>query len=40
MYNFRDYPDEKLQRVVDGRNYTPEAKKAARNLLYCRKYDE
>ncbi len=40
MYNFRDYSDEKLQRVVDGRDYTPEAKKAARNLLYCRKYDE
>ena len=27
MYNFRDYSDEKLQRVVDGRDYTPEAKK-------------
>ena len=39
-YNFRDYPDEKLQRVVDGRDYTPEAKKAARNLLYRRKYGE
>ena len=40
MHNFRDYPDEKLQRVVDGRDYTPEAKKPPRNLLYCRKYDE
>ena len=39
-YNFRDYPDEKLQRVVDGRDYTPEAKKAARSLLYRRKYGE
>ena len=27
MYNFRDYSDEKLQRVVDGRDYTPKAKK-------------
>lgn len=40
MYNFRDYPDEKLQRVADGKGYTPEAKKAARNLLYRRKYGE
>ena len=39
-YSFRDYPDEKLQRVVDGRDYTPEAKKAARSLLYRRKYGE
>ena len=38
MYNFWDYPDEKLQRVADGKGYTPEAKKAARNLLYRRKY--
>lgn len=39
-YSFRDYPDEKLQRVVDGKGYTPEAKKAARNLRYRRKYGE
>ena len=40
MYNFRDYPDEKLQRVADGKGYTPEAQKAARNLLCRRKYGE
>ena len=39
-HSFRDYPDEKLQRVADGKDYTPEAKKAARNLLYRRKYGE
>lgn len=40
MYNFQDYSDEKLQRVADGKGYTPEAQKAARNLLYRRKYGE
>ena len=30
---FRDYPTKKLQKVIDGRDYLPEAKKAARNLL-------
>ena len=30
---FRDYPAKKLQKVIDGRDYLPEAKKAARNLL-------
>ena len=40
VYKFRDYPDEKLQRVIDGRGYVPEAKKAARKLLYRRKYGD
>ena len=30
---FRDYPEKKLQKVIDGRDYLPEAKKAAQNLL-------
>ena len=30
---FRDYSAKKLQKVVDGRDYLPEAKKAAQNLL-------
>lgn len=30
---FRDYSEKKLQKVIDGRDYLPEAKKAARNLL-------
>lgn len=30
---FRDYPAKKLQKVIDGRDYLPEAKKAARNLM-------
>ena len=30
---FRDYPAKKLQKVIDGRDYLPEAKKAAQNLL-------
>lgn len=30
---FQDYPVKKLQKVVDGRDYLPEAKKAAQNLL-------
>ena len=40
MYNFRDYSDEKLQQVIDGKDYVPEAKKAAKQLLYRRKYGE
>jgi len=32
--------DEKLQKVAEGRDYTPEAKKAAKNLLYHRRYGE
>ena len=30
---FRDYSVKKLQKVIDGRDYLPEAKKAAQNLL-------
>ena len=30
---FRDYPVKKLQKVIEGRDYLPEAKKAAQNLL-------
>ena len=30
---FADYPAKKLQKVIDGRDYLPEAKEAARNLL-------
>ena len=30
---FADYPARKLQKVIDGKDYLPEAKKAARNLL-------
>jgi len=37
---FRDYPVEKLQKVIDGRDYVPAAKKAAKNLLYRRRYGE
>lgn len=40
MYNFRDYSDEKLQQVIGGKDYVPEAKKAAKQLLYRRKYGE
>ena len=40
MYNFRDYSNEKLQQVIDGKDYVPEAKKAAKQLLYRRKYGE
>ena len=40
MYNFREYSDEKLQQVIDGKGYVPEAKKAAKQLLYRRRYGE
>ncbi len=30
---FADYPAKKLQKVIDGRDYLPEAKEAAQNLL-------
>ena len=40
IYNFREYSDEKLQQVIDGRGYVPEAKKAAKQLLYRRRYGE
>ena len=34
----RDYTEKQLQKVIDGRDYVPVAKKAAKNLLYRRKY--
>ena len=37
---FRDYTEKQLQKVIDGRDYVPDAKKAAKNLLYRRKYGE
>ena len=40
MYNFQGYSDEKLQQVIDGKGYVPEAKKAAKQLLYRRRYGE
>ena len=40
MYKFREYSDEKLQQVIDGKGYVPEAKKAAKQLLYRRRYGE
>ena len=30
---FRDYSEKRLQKVIEGRDYLPEAKKAAQNLL-------
>ncbi len=32
-YTFRDYSAKQLQKVIDGKGYVEEAKKAARNLL-------
>ena len=40
MYNFQGYSDGKLQQVIDGKGYVPEAKKAAKQLLYRRRYGE
>ncbi len=40
MYRFRSYSDVKLQRVIDGKDYVPEAKRAAKRLLYRRKYGD
>ena len=37
---FRDYTEKQLQKVIDGRDYVPDAKKAAKNLLYRRRYGE
>lgn len=39
-YTFRDYSDKQLQKVIDGRGYVNEAKKAAKNLLYKRKFGD
>lgn len=38
-YRFRDYSDRQLQKVIDGRDYVPDAKKAAKELLRRRKYE-
>ena len=35
---FRDYTEKQLQKVIDGKDYVPDAKKAAKNLLYRRKF--
>ena len=40
MYNFREYAVERLPPVSDGKGYVPEAKKAAKQLLYRRRYGE
>ena len=40
MYRFRNYSDVKLQRVIDGKDDVPEAKRAAKRLLNRRKYGE
>ena len=37
---FRDYTEKQLQKVIDGKDYVPDAKKAAKNLLYRRRYGE
>ena len=39
-YTFRNYSEKQLQKVIDGRDYVPDAKKAAKNLLYRRRYGE
>lgn len=38
-YRFRDYDEKKLQQVIDGKDYLPEAKRAAKNLLWRQKYE-
>lgn len=37
---FRSYTEKQLQKVIDGKDYVPDAKKAAKNLLYRRRYGE
>lgn len=39
-YTFRHYSEKQLQKVIDGRDYVSDAKKAAKNLLYRRRYGE
>lgn len=39
-YNFRDYTDKQLQKVIEGSGYVDDAKKAAQNLLNRRKYGD
>lgn len=38
--SFQNYTEKQLQKVVDGKDYVPDAKKAAKNLLYRMKYGE
>lgn len=39
-YNFKDYTEKQLQKIIDGKGYVDEAKKAAERLLAKRKgYD-
>lgn len=37
---FRSYTEKQLQKVIDGKDYVLDAKKAAKNLLYRRRYGE
>jgi hypothetical protein len=37
---FRDYTAKQLQKVIDGKQYVPDAKRAAKNVLYRMKYGE
>lgn len=39
-YRFRDYGERQLQKVIDGKDYVPAAKKAAQKLLHRRRYGE
>ena len=39
-HTFRDYTEKQLQKVIDGKDYVPDARKAAKNLLYRRRYDQ
>ena len=35
---FQDYTEKQLQKIIDSKGYVPDAKKAAKNLLYRRKF--
>ena len=39
-YTFRDYTEKQLQKVINGRDYVDDAKKAAQNLLNKRKHGD
>ena len=39
-HSFRDYTEKQLQKVIDGKDYVPDAKKAAKNLLSRRKFGQ
>lgn len=38
-YRFRDYSEKQLQKIIDGKDYVPAAKRAAKNLISRRKLD-